>query len=497
MNPKTFEYESLFENISDKVFKINDQNTFDKYDLDKNFIDNFSLMNMEKPYMFPDEINKYLKDVKPYESLSLVHLNIRSAKANFENFKIFLEESNFIFNIICLGETWLTDDEFNENTLFKLNNHEGVHLQRKSKKRGGGVVIYIKNSLRYKLRNDLCTSDYDREFVSIEIINNDSKNTLISCYFNLNALNYENNIETQSFYNNLFQIGVIPLINKPTRITKNSATLIDNILTNSLFEISLKKGVIKTFISDHFPIFISISTSNKIKINEKKTITRRHFSLDSQVNFKKEGIFPEKLKTAKVKPIFKSGDTSEIGNYRPISILSTFSKILERIMHNRVYIFFKENNFIYSKQFGFQKNTSAEHAILHLVDEIKNSFTNGEVTLGVFIDLSKAFDTVDHKILLSKLNMYGIRGRTNKLIESYFDKRVQSIYYGDNKLSNPSILKCGVPLGSILGPLLFLIYVNDLYWASKRISTIMFADDSNFFISGKIINELCVEMNQE
>ena len=132
-----------------------------------------------------------------------------------------------------------------------------------------------------------------------------------------------------------------------------------------------------------------------------------------------------------------------------------------------------------------------------MVEEIKNSFTNGEVTLGVFVDLSKAFDTVDHKILLSKLNMYGIRGRSNKWIESYLDKRVQYVYYGDNKLSNPSIIECGVPQGSILGPLLFLIYINDLCMASKRISTIMFADDSNFFISGKYNSELCVEMNNE
>ena len=108
-----------------------------------------------------------------------------------------------------------------------------------------------------------------------------------------------------------------------------------------------------------------------------------------------EGIFPDKLKIAKVTPIFKTGDSTLLGNYRPLSVLPVFSKILERIMYNRVYTFLTKNNLLFSRQFGFQKSTSTEHAILQLVDDIKKSFSKGEFSLGVFIDLSKAFDTVD------------------------------------------------------------------------------------------------------
>ena len=168
------------------------------------------------------------------------------------------------------------------------------------------------------------------------------------------------------------------------------------------------------------------------------------------------GIFPDELKIASVTPIFKGGENWNLGNYRPISVFSCFSKILERIMYNRLYKYLTDNNILYKKQFGFQTGHSTEHAVIQLVDQINSNVEKDQYTLGVFIDLSKAFDTVDHKILIAKLENYGIKGINLLWFISYLEHCKQFIQYDISSTSYKSII-CGVPQGSVLGPLLFLI----------------------------------------
>ena len=167
-----------------------------------------------------------------------------------------------------------------------------------------------------------------------------------------------------------------------------------------------------------------------------------------------KGVFPSELKIAKVIPILKKGTLLDVNNYRPISFLPVVSKIVERIVYNRVYSYFNRNNFFYKLQFGFRKNYGINHAVTKLVETVTDAFEQKEFVVGVFLDLSKAFDTINYNILFSKLHYYGIRDCALNWFQSYLSNRLQQVEYrGD--LSSPCYLSHGVPQGSILGPYYF------------------------------------------
>ena len=159
-------------------------------------------------------------------------------------------------------------------------------------------------------------------------------------------------------------------------------------------------------------------------------------------------------------------------------------------MHNRLYQYLIENKILYPKQFGFQTGHSTEHAIVQLVDQILGSFEYNKYTLGVFIDLSKASDTVDHSILLKKLELYGVTDRNHSWFKNYLSNKKQFIQINNEENTELETITCGVPQGSILGPLLFLLYVNDLKNASNLLDPIMYADDTNLFLTHKDISYL-------
>lgn len=198
----------------------------------------------------------------------------------------------------------------------------------------------------------------------------------------------------------------------------------------------------------------------------------------------KTGVIPNCMKIATVLPLHKSGGTEVMSNYRPISILPVFSKVFEKVLNNQIRKYFEVNSLFNKQQFGFRANCNTSDAISLFISNTIKCFEVGGFSLSVFCDLSKAFDCVDHNVLLEKLKIYNFDDRSRQVIKSYLSDRFQVVKL-DNDISDPLQVKVGVPQGSILGPLLFLIFFNDMPYYMEEVCSIFFADDTTLTVSDR------------
>ena len=215
-----------------------------------------------------------------------------------------------------------------------------------------------------------------------------------------------------------------------------------------------------------------------------------------------QGEFPTIMKLAEVVPLYKGKEHYLETNYQPISLLTTISKILEKIIYKRVYSFLQNSGQLYENQYGFHANHSCEHAIGQVVGTIVKALENKQYAASILLDLSKAFDTIKHNILLKKLELYGIRGSALAWFESYLTNRTlrvkcRTISNCSESVSKEQLVEYGTQQGSCLGPLIFLIFMNDLHLHLKDSECIQFADDTTLVFTHKSLNYLRFSIEKE
>lgn len=393
-----------------------------------------------------------LKSIKIKNKLYVNYISSKDA-TNFEKYKIYRNKIN------CLIRSSKKNHYFNYFTKFKTNmNKTWQGIKNLTN------VSSSKDSPNFSIQEDesLITNP-------LQIANKFNK------YFNLVAPN---------------------LVSKMQVAKKSHRDYLENCILDSFFIVPTNKEEIIDTINNlnpnkssgiyDFPIRIIKSISNLIATSLEIIIN------DSFTN----GSFPEELKIQKIIPLHKGGAKLNIANYRPISLLPIFSKIIERLMLVRLNKFLEKNKTIFEHQYGFQKKKSTTLAILDLVNNIIQSFEEKLYTSVVFLDFAKAFDTVNLDILLDKLSFYGIRGVAHNWFKSFLTNRKQCVSINGN-ISSTLTVTTGVPQGSVLGPLLFLLYINDIPNSAKPLDFFLFADDTSLRYSSSSIEDLETTLNNE
>lgn len=489
-----------------------------------------------------------------YAQIAMIDIGLNTTNCNkFISCRNFCEENVETMNFLLNNETWTdTYDADNINTKFKafmdtfshyfniafpiqtkkqnLKSHmkswltQGILISCKQKRRLHDISKYCKsqeflnyfktykhilnkviNQAKKTRNNDYIATCKNKSKAIWNVVKNETGTNIApikNIQLTVNQTVYSNPLSNANLFNTYF--------------TEIADTLLKNIRP-----CTPSKGIVKTVNSiflkevdyaEVWDIIQHLKNSYSTGIDDvPNTILKKcaRFIIDPLTHIFNNsfltGIFPDQLKIAKIIPLHKKGSKDNMENYRPISLLTGFSKILEKLMFNRLVSFVGINNILTNSQHGFRKNRSTNTATYDFTNYILNAIDQKYSVAGIVLDLSKAFDLISHKLLLSKLEMYGIRGIAHKWIESYLANRKQAVevkHYDESTNSVKSYLSSfkhimhGVPQGSILGPFLFLLYINDIADYAKDHKMVLFADDTSVLFKGKDDSALQSDIDQ-
>ena len=398
-----------------------------------------------------------------------------------------------------LRNSWLTKglltsiDKCHEYYKLKCNGEISYLFYKNYRNKLHKLIRRVKSEY-FKNKFDKCINDISRTWKNIYKLLN-KKKADIPNEFQIKSSKVSNPKIISDTFNSIFGDAPLKLVNSIDKSLINFTNFMTSKINFSIFvdpttDIEVYK-TINSFKNKNCHIDFIPNKIFKLISHSISSVIAKLFNQSIL-----EGIFPKCLKDARIVPLYKSGKLSDINNYRPISTLSFLSKVFEKIMLARLSKFIIKNNILNSRQFGFQAGKSTEDGLILFMNDVYKSIDMHESVICTFIDFAKAFETIDHKILLYKLSCYGIRGTINEWFCSYLSNRTMYVDF-KGTVSERRTVNIGVPQGTILGPILFLLYINDITNSSKCLKFILYADDTTVYLSGKNIPNIFKTLNDE